>query len=73
MRFTRKPGEPIYSRSHMVVLLLAVCSAVLFPYLYELVMGPLSFGARLLAGVMIAIVAGIAIHFLYRSSARNEP
>jgi hypothetical protein len=57
----------------MVALLLAVCSAVLLPYLYEIVVGPVSFGTRLLAGVIIAIAAGIAVHFLYRSSARNEP
>lgn len=57
----------------MVALSLAVCSAVLLPYLYEIVVGPVSFGTRLLAGVIIAIAAGIAVHFLYRSSARNEP
>lgn len=56
-----------------MALLLAVCAAVLLPYLFEVVVGPLSFGTRLLAGVIIAVAAGIVVYLFYRSSARNEP
>ncbi|MET0514391.1 MAG: hypothetical protein ABW047_03555 [Nitrospiraceae bacterium] len=69
----RKPGEPIYLRSHMVALALAVAASVIVPRLYEIFVGPLSFSARVSVGMLIAVGAGIALYFLYRSSARNEP
>lgn len=73
MNFRRKPGEPIYLRGHMVALLLAVLAPVLLPMLYEKFMGPLGFGLRLVAGMVIAIAAGGIVYLLYRASARNEP
>ncbi len=69
----RKPGEPIYLRIHMVALALAVLSAFALPRLYEIYFGPLSFTMRLLAALLIAVIAGILLYFTYRSSARNEP
>jgi hypothetical protein len=73
MKFTRKPGEPIYLRKHMVALLLALLATIILPRLYEIFVGPLSFTGRLLAGMVIAIAAGIALYFLFRSSAKNQP
>lgn len=69
----RKPGEPIYLRIHMVALAVAVAAPIALPRLYEVVMGPLSFTARMVAGIFIAAGAGAALYLMYRSSARNEP
>ena len=70
---TRKPGEPIYLRIHMVALALAVVASIAIPRLYELFFGPISFGARLIAGLIIAVFAGSVLYRTYQSSARNEP
>lgn len=69
----RKPGEPIYLRSHMVALALAVVAPLALPRLYEFFAGPISFGMRMVAGMLIAGVAGVVLYRLYGSSARNEP
>lgn len=69
----RKPGEPIYLRIHMVALAVAVAAPIALPRLYEVVMGPLSFTARMVAGIFIAAGVGAALYLMYRSSARNEP
>lgn len=69
----RKPGEPIYLRIHMLALALAVAASVIVPRLYEVFVGPLSFATRVGVGMLIAVGAGIALYFIYRSSARNEP
>lgn len=69
----RKPGEPIYLRIHMLALALAVAASVIVPRLYEVFVGPLSFTTRIGMGILIAAGAGIALYFIYRSSARNEP
>ena len=69
----RKPGEPIYLRRHLLVLALAVVAPVAIPRAYELIVGPLSFGIRLLAGLVIAIGGGIVLYVLYNSTARNQP
>ena len=69
----RKPGEPIYLRIHMVALALAVAAPIALPRLYEVVMGPLSFATRMVAGILIAAGAGVALYLMYRSSAQNEP
>ena len=69
----RKPGEPIYLRSHMVALALAVTAPLVLPRLYEVVIGPLSFSARMVAGILIAVGSGVMLYRLYGSSARNEP
>lgn len=70
---TRKPGEPIYLRIHMVALALAVVASIAIPRLYELFFGPISLGARLIAGLIIAVFAGGVLYRTYQSSARNEP
>lgn len=70
---TRKPGEPIYLRIHMVALVLAVVASIAIPHLYELFFGPISLGARLIAGLIIAVLAGGVLYRTYQSSARNEP
>lgn len=69
----RKPGEPIYLRSHLVALAMVIAATVALPRLAEVFVGPLSFGIRALAGMGIAVAGGIALYFLYNSSARNEP
>ncbi len=69
----RKPGEPIYLRRHLLVLALAVVAPFGLPRLYELVAGPLSFGTRMLAGLVIAVGAGILLFRLYNSTAQNQP
>lgn len=73
MKFTRKPGEPIYLRKHMVALALALLATIVLPRLYEVFVGPLSFTGRLLSGLVIAVAAGIGLYFLFRSSAQNQP
>jgi hypothetical protein len=69
----RKPGEPIYLRRHLLVLAIAVIAPVALPRMYELLVGPLSFGARMLAGLAIAIGGGIVLYVLYNSTAQNQP
>ena len=69
----RKPGEPIYLRRHMVGLALAVVSPILLPLLYDRYIGPLSFTTRFISTIIIAVIGAIALYFIYRSSAQNEP
>ena len=69
----RKPGEPIYLRSHMVALAVAVIAPLALPGLYEFFVGPISLGMRMIAGILIAAGAGIVLYRFYSSSARNEP
>ncbi len=69
----RKPGEPIYQWIHLIALLLVVLATVALPRVVELIVGPLSFGTRALAGLFIAVAGGIGLYRLYNSSARNEP
>jgi len=57
----------------MVALALAVAASIVIPCLYEVFFGPISFGARLIAGLIIAILAGGVLYRTYQSSARNEP
>ena len=72
-RATRKPGEPIYLKRHMLGLALAVVSPILLPLLYHRYIGPLSFTTRFVAGLLIALIGSLALYFTYRSSAQNEP
>lgn len=69
----RKSGEPIYLRIHLIALAVVIAATVALPRLAEVFVGPLSFGARALAGVGIAVAGGIVLYLLYNSSARNEP
>ena len=69
----RKPGEPIYLKRHMLGLTLAVVSPIALPVLYHRYIAPLSFDVLFFAGLIIALIGGIALYFTYRSSAQNEP
>jgi hypothetical protein len=69
----RKPGEPIYLKRHMLGLALAVVFPILLPLLYHRYIGPLSFAARFIAALIIALIASIVLYFTYRASAQNEP
>jgi hypothetical protein len=69
----RKPGEPIYLRRHMISLAIAVGLPLILLRLYNVYIGPISFGIQLAAGALISILAGVALYHMYRSSARNEP
>ena len=69
----RKPGEPIYLRRHMVGLVLAVSLPIVLLQLYKVYVGPISFGVQLAVGLIISVVAGVALYLTYRSSARNQP
>lgn len=68
----RKPGEPIYLRRHMIVLILAVIVPLVILQLYKIYVGPLSFDFQLGVG-LFSIILGIALHLAYRSSAKNQP
>ena len=73
MQFTRKPGEPIYLRIHLLALASVIAATVALPRLVEVFVGPLSFEIRAFAGLGIAVAGGIILYLLYNSSARNEP
>jgi uncharacterized membrane protein YeaQ/YmgE (transglycosylase-associated protein family) len=70
---TRKPGEPIYLKRHMLGLVLAVVSPILLPLLYHSYIAPLSFATQFVATLIIALIGSIVLYFAYRSSAQNEP
>ena len=69
----RKPGEPIYQRRHIAGLALAVGLPLILLQLYKTYVGPISFGAQLVAGFVISVAAGLVLYRTYRSSAQNEP
>ena len=69
----RKPGEPIYLRRHMVALALAIILPILLLQLYKIYVGNLSFGVQMGLAIVISVLAGLALYFAYRSSARNQP
>ena len=69
----RKPGEPIYLKSHILGLAVAVAAPILLPLLYHRYIAPLSFTTIYVASLIIAVIGSIALYFIYRSSAQNEP
>jgi hypothetical protein len=73
MRWSRKPGEPIYQRRHMAALLFAVCLPIVLLQLYKIYIGPIGFLVQLTLAIVVSIFAGIALYLLYNASARNEP
>ncbi|MBA5867246.1 MAG: hypothetical protein GDA67_11205 [Nitrospira sp. CR1.3] len=73
MKWTRKPGEPIYLRRHMVGLGLAICLPIVLLQLYKIYVGPISFSMQIAIGVIVSVLAGMVLYFTYRSSAQNEP
>jgi hypothetical protein len=72
-RGSRKPGEPIYLRRHIIALSLAVGLPVVLLQLYKIYIGPVSFAAQMGFGILVSILAGIVLYFTYRSSAQNQP
>jgi hypothetical protein len=68
----RKPGEPIYLRRHIVALAIAVLLPIVVLQLYKIYVGRISFGVQMAVAVGIAVLAGLALYFVYRSSARNQ-
>ena len=69
---SRKPGEPIYLKRHMLGLTLAVISPILLPFLYHHYIAPLSFDTLFFFFFFIALIGSIALYFTYRSSAQSE-
>jgi uncharacterized membrane protein YeaQ/YmgE (transglycosylase-associated protein family) len=69
----RRPGEPIYQKRHILGLALAVITPILLPLLYHRYIAPLSFNTIFIASLIIAVIGSIALYFIYRSSAQNEP
>ena len=69
----RKPGEPIYLKRHILGLAVAVAAPILLPLLYHRYIAPLSFTTIYVASLIIAVIGSIALYFIYRSSAQNEP
>ena len=57
----------------MVALALAVLSPLVVIRLYEIYVGPLSWSVQIVAALVIATIAGIVLHFIFRSTAQNEP
>ena len=73
MKWSRKPGEPIYQRRHMVALLVAVCLPIVLVQLYKIYIGPIGFFAQLAVATVVSVLAGLGLYLLYNSSAKNEP
>ena len=69
----RKPGEPIYLKRHILGLTVAVVAPILLPLLYHRYIAPLSFTTIYMVSLIIAVIGSIALYFIYRSSAQNEP
>lgn len=72
MRWTRKPGEPIYLKRHMLSLAAAVVLPIVFLQLYKICVGPVSFGVQMGFGLLVSVLAGVILYFSYRSSAQNQ-
>ena len=72
MKSTRKPGEPIYQRRHLLALALAVGLPVVLLQLYKIYVGPVSFEAQIGFGILVSVLAGIILYYTYRSSAQNQ-
>ncbi|HEY7129730.1 MAG TPA: hypothetical protein VH332_08665 [Nitrospira sp.] len=56
----------------MVALTLAVILPIIALQLYKIYIGRISFGVQMGLAVVIAVCAGLALYFAYRSSARNQ-
>lgn len=69
----RKPGEPIYLRRHMLALVLAVFLPLILLQLYKIYVGPLSLDFQLGVALFLSVILGLALHLVYRSSAKNQP
>jgi hypothetical protein len=56
----------------MVALALAVVLPIVILQLYKIYVGRMSFGLQLGLAIAIAGLAGLALYYAYRSSARNQ-
>lgn len=56
----------------MAALILAVLLPIVALQLYKIYVGRISFGVQMGTAVIISVVAGLALYFTYRSSARNQ-
>lgn len=68
----RKPGEPIYLRRHMILLIMAVVLPIVALQLYKIYVGHISFGVQMGFALAMAVFTGLGLYFTYRSSARNQ-
>lgn len=73
MAMKRKPGEPIYLGRHVLALVLAIVCPGALPHLYHVLIAPITVETRLLAGLLIAVGAGLILVRMYSTSAKNEP
>lgn len=57
----------------MISLAMAVVLPLILVQLYKIYVGPLSFDFQLGVGLFLSVILGLALHFAYRSSAKNQP
>lgn len=57
----------------MAGLAVAVGLPLVLLQLYKIYVGPISFGIQLMVGLVISVLAGLALYLTYRSSAKNQP
>lgn len=57
----------------MIALVLAVILPLILLQLYKIYIGPLSFDFQLGVGLFLSVILGLALHLVYRSSAKNQP
>jgi hypothetical protein len=57
----------------MIALAVAVLLPVVALQLYKIFVGRISFTVQMGLAVGIAVIAGFALYFAYRSTARNQP
>jgi hypothetical protein len=57
----------------MVALAGAVALPIILLQLYKIFIGPLSFDIQLGVGLVVSVLTGLALYFICRSSAQNEP
>ena len=57
----------------MIALVMAVALPIVALQLYKIYVGHISFGIQMGFALAMAMLAGLALYFIYRSSARNQP
>jgi len=57
----------------MLALALAVGLPIVLLQLYKIFVGPIGFGMQMGIGVLVSVLAGVGLYFIYRSSAQNQP
>ena len=56
----------------MVALAVAILFPIVVVQLYKIYVGQISFGVQMGWALVISVFAGLALYFIYRSSARNQ-